>query len=75
MGRPELRPEITGRYRTGDVRHCFADIDRARQVLGFEPQVAFEEGLEELVAWLADATAIDRVDEATEELTRRGLVA
>ena len=47
----------------------------ARQVLGFEPQVAFEEGLEELVAWLADATAIDRVDEATEELTRRGLVA
>ena len=40
-----------------------------------EPEVAFEEGLEELVAWLADATAIDRVDEATEELARRGLVA
>jgi dTDP-L-rhamnose 4-epimerase len=75
MGRPELAPEITGRYRTGDVRHCFADIRRAREVLGFEPQVAFEEGLEALVAWLADATAIDRVDEATEELARRGLVA
>jgi dTDP-L-rhamnose 4-epimerase len=75
MGRPELGPEITGRYRTGDVRHCFADIGRAREALGFEPQVGFEEGLEELVAWLADATAIDRVDEATEELTRRGLVA
>jgi dTDP-L-rhamnose 4-epimerase len=75
MGRPELGPEITGRYRTGDVRHCFADIGGAREALGFEPQVAFEEGLKELVAWLADATAIDRVDEATEELTRRGLVA
>jgi dTDP-L-rhamnose 4-epimerase len=75
MGRPELAPEITGRYRTGDVRHCFADIGRARAELGFEPQVAFEEGLEELVEWLADATAIDRVEEATEELARRGLVA
>ena len=31
MGRPELAPEITGRYRTGDVRHCFADIGRARE--------------------------------------------
>ena len=40
-----------------------------------EPEVAFAEGLEELVAWLADATAIDRVDEVTEELARRGLVA
>ena len=75
MGRPELAPEITGRYRTGDVRHCFADIGRAREVLGFEPRVGFADGLEELVAWLADATAIDRVDQATEELARRGLVA
>jgi len=75
MGRRELAPEITGRYRTGDVRHCFADISRAREQLGFAPRVAFEEGLEELVDWLADATAIDRVDQATEELARRGLVA
>ncbi|HEX6112376.1 MAG TPA: SDR family NAD(P)-dependent oxidoreductase [Geminicoccaceae bacterium] len=75
MGRPELAPEIMRRYRTGDVRHCFADIGRARAALGFEPQMAFEDGLEELATWLADATAIDRVDEATEELARRGLVA
>ena len=75
MGRPELTPEITGRYRTGDVRHCFAEVRRAREVLGFEPRVAFEEGVEELVAWLGDATAIDRVDQATDELARRGLVA
>jgi dTDP-L-rhamnose 4-epimerase len=75
MGRPELAPEITGRYRTGDVRHCYADIERARKLLGFEPRTSFEEGLEELAVWLADATAVDRVDEATEELVRRGLVA
>jgi dTDP-L-rhamnose 4-epimerase len=75
LGRPELGPEITGRYRTGDVRHCFADIGQAHDRLGFEPRVAFEEGIEELVDWLGGATAIDRVDEATEELVRRGLVA
>ena len=75
MGRPELAPEITGRYRTGDVRHCYADIERARKLLGFEPRTSFEEGLEELADWLGDATAVDRVDEATEELVRRGLVA
>ena len=75
MGRPELAPEITGRYRTGDVRHCYADIERARKLLSFEPRTSFEEGLEELAVWLGDATAVDRVDEATEELVRRGLVA
>jgi hypothetical protein len=40
-----------------------------------EPQAAFATGLKRLAAWLADATAIDRVDEATAELARRGLAA
>ena len=57
------------------VRHCFADIDQARHQLGFEPRVSFEQGLQKLVQWLACAKAIDRVDQATEELARRGLVA
>jgi dTDP-L-rhamnose 4-epimerase len=67
--------EITGRYRVGDVRHCFADITRARAELGFEPRIDFADGLAEFVAWLAEATAVDRVEEATGELLRRGLVA
>jgi dTDP-L-rhamnose 4-epimerase len=67
--------EITGRYRVGDVRHCFADITRARTQLGFEPQIAFADGLADFVAWLAEASAVDRVEEATGELLRRGLVA
>ena len=67
--------EITGRYRIGDVRHCFADITRARDELGFEPRIPFADGLTEFVAWLAEETAVDRVEEATGELLRRGLVA
>src|SRR5690606_39069000 len=26
LGKPRLRPELTGKYRVGDVRHCFADV-------------------------------------------------
>lgn len=73
IGKRHLRPELTGRYRMGDVRHCFADIGHAREVLGYEPQVSFEQGIAELTAWLRNQPAEDRVDEATSELARRGL--
>jgi dTDP-L-rhamnose 4-epimerase len=75
MGKPGAIAEITGRYRVGDVRHCFADITRARTELGFEPRIDVADGLAEFVAWLAQETAVDRVEEATSELLRRGLVA
>jgi dTDP-L-rhamnose 4-epimerase len=75
VGRPELHPQVTGRYRAGDIRHCFADIGLARERLGFTPEEDFTAGLAELAEWLAGEVAVDRVDQATEELARRGLVA
>jgi dTDP-L-rhamnose 4-epimerase len=75
MGRPELAPEITRRYRVGDIRHCFADISLAREVLGFEPQVSFDQGLSELVDWLNTQQAEDQTERAAEELVRRRLMA
>jgi dTDP-L-rhamnose 4-epimerase len=69
----DIEPELTGEYRLGDIRHCFADISLARARLGYEPEVALEAGIEELAAWLEGQTAEDRVDAATEELARRGL--
>jgi dTDP-L-rhamnose 4-epimerase len=73
LGKSQLRAELTGEYRVGDIRHCYADIDRARQVLGFEPQVGFANGLAELVYWLESQVAIDRLSEARHELASRGL--
>jgi dTDP-L-rhamnose 4-epimerase len=73
VNREEIEPEITGKYRTGDIRHCFADISLARRVLGYTPEVEFEEGLEDLAEWLAGEVAIDRVAEARAELAARGL--
>ena len=68
-----VEPEICGKYRAGDIRHCFADITLARRVLGYEPQVALEDGLVELVEWLRDQPAHDRVADASRELATRGL--
>ena len=73
LGKPHLRPAVTGKYRMGDIRHCFADITQARRVLGYEPQVAFHEGLAELAGWLEGQVAVDRVAEARAELEARGL--
>jgi dTDP-L-rhamnose 4-epimerase len=73
MGRSNMRPEVTGKYRVGDVRHCFADISLAREVLGYAPQVSFHEGLAELAGWLRGQVATDRVAQARAELEARGL--
>ena len=72
LGR-EHRPEITGEFRVGDIRHCFADVGLARERLRFEPQVSLDAGIGELAAWLEGQTAVDRVDAAADELARRGL--
>jgi dTDP-L-rhamnose 4-epimerase len=68
-----LPPEITGEYRVGDIRHCFADITLARDVLGYEPAVTLEAGMAELAEWLREQTADDRVADARGELAARGL--
>lgn len=70
-----IEPEIVGKYRGGDIRHCVADISKARALLGFEPQVSLENGLAELLEWLGHQKAEDRVASATAELTSRGLVS
>lgn len=75
MGRDDIAPTITGKYRAGDIRHCFADLAKSRAMLGFEPRVRFDDGLEELARYLAGQIAHDQAEQATEELLRRGLVA
>ena len=73
MGKPHLTAQVTGKYRVGDIRHCYADISLAQSTLGFYPQVDFDKGLEELAAWLEGQIAYDRVSEASAELAARGL--
>ncbi|CAN5233514.1 NAD-dependent epimerase/dehydratase family protein [soil metagenome] len=73
VGKPEIRTEVSGRFRIGDIRHCFADISRARDGLAYEPEVEFDAGLAELAEWLSGQTAVDRAEHARAELAVRGL--
>jgi dTDP-L-rhamnose 4-epimerase len=74
MNRP-IAPEIAGKARIGDIRHCIADIAKIRQELGYSPRRDFQEGLAELAEWVAKQEAKDLVQEARKELEARGLVA
>jgi UDP-glucose 4-epimerase len=57
--------ELTGssvhaRYaeaRAGDVKHSYADVSKAGDLLGFVPRVSFEEGLSLTVEWYARASS------------------
>jgi dTDP-L-rhamnose 4-epimerase len=75
LGRNDVEPEITGKARVGDIRHCFCDGSKAAAVLGFRATMPFDQGLAELADWVAGQTASDRVDEARAELEAKGLVA
>jgi dTDP-L-rhamnose 4-epimerase len=71
----DIAPEIVGKYRRGDIRHCFADISKARQLLQWEPQHTFRHGVTELVAWVqAQHDARDSVHSAWDALQRQGLL-
>lgn len=73
LNKEYIEPEVTQNYRTGDIRHCFADITRAREVLGYKPRVTLEQGLSELAGWLEGQIAVDQVPQARAELASRGL--
>jgi dTDP-L-rhamnose 4-epimerase len=64
---------IANKYRAGDIRHCYADITKARELLGFAPQIEFAEGIRGLVDWVGKQSAVDSVAQATRELELRGL--
>ena len=71
----EVDAEVTGKYRAGDIRHCYADISGARKYLGYEPKVKFADGIRELVSWVREQRAEDHAAEAVQKLTVYGLTA
>lgn len=70
----DIQPTIVGKYREGDIRHCVADISKAKSFLGYEPKVGLEEGLAELLDWVKGQEANDKVNAATAELAAHSLV-
>jgi dTDP-L-rhamnose 4-epimerase len=75
MGRPDLRPQILQKARAGDIRHCFADISRAKEIIGYLPAQRLETSMDEMAEWIAGSTAVDGGEQARRQLEARGLVA
>lgn len=75
MGVPELKPDILGKARSGDIRHCFAATERARDLLGFAAERPLETSLGPFVDWVRRESAVDRSTQMRSELEQRGLVA
>lgn len=71
--RRDVAPQIEYKFREGDVRHCYADISKIQQHLGYKPTVELETGIDDLIAWAGSQTAEDRFEYAAAELAKRGL--
>lgn len=74
LGLDNIMPSVTMQFRKGDIRHCTADISKARRLLGFAPKTEWQDGLAELIDWAADAPTDDRFLQAADELRQHGLV-
>jgi dTDP-L-rhamnose 4-epimerase len=70
----DLEPEIAGEARAGDIRHCFADVGLAREVLGFTAQQTLDQGIPELADWVSGQSVDERGEQALADLRARGLV-
>lgn len=73
-GKKNLTPIILNKFRAGDIRHCYADISKIEQTLGFKPRVDFDEGMEELIEWGEEQKAVDRFEKASQEMINKGLI-
>ncbi len=72
---PHIGPDIMNKARSGDIRNCFADISKARELLGFEPQHQLEKSLGPFADWVRSTTSIDRGVDMKRQLEARGLVS
>jgi len=70
----DIEPVVTSQARAGDIRHCFADVSRARELLGFTARSELRDGLRELAEWVSRQQVDERGDDALRQLRERGLV-
>lgn len=65
---------VSGNYRLGDIRHNYADITLAREILGFNPKWNFSDGIEQFTKWVnQQEIQEDRYEASIEEMKKKGL--
>lgn len=70
----EVPLTVSGNYRIGDIRHNFADISKARNILGFEPKWSFDEGIRQFCEWVnSQPVQKDNYETSIQEMKSKGL--
>jgi dTDP-L-rhamnose 4-epimerase len=65
---------VTGNFRAGDIRHCYADLSRTNAALGFKPSLDVQQGLQRFCSWVqTQPVQEDQSGKAMSELASRGL--
>ena len=66
--------KVTGAYRLGDIRHNYADLSKSTRLLGFKPEVGFEQGIKLFTEWVnQQAVQADAYEASIAEMKQRGL--
>ncbi len=73
LNKSNIKPEVTGKFRGFDVRHCYADVTKLKKMVGWEPKIRFTEGMRDVFEWSKNEVALDLVDKAMSELEEKGL--
>jgi dTDP-L-rhamnose 4-epimerase len=67
-------PQVSGQYRFGDIRHCYADLSNVQRVLDWTPKISLRDGLNRFAEWVRlQPVPSDGLDSAMAELRRRNL--
>jgi dTDP-L-rhamnose 4-epimerase len=71
----KLKPVVSKHYRKGDIRHCYADVERAERLLGFKAGIGLKDGLLELADWAKSHGwgAVDLFEKSLQELKQKRL--
>lgn len=70
----EVPLTVSGNYRLGDIRHNYADITLAKQILGFNPQWTFDAGIKQFTEWVnRQELQTDNYEASLEEMKKKGL--
>lgn len=70
----EVPLTISGNYRLGDIRHNYADITLANNILGFQPHWTFDDGIKKFTEWVnRQELHIDNYEASLEEMKQKGL--
>ena len=70
----EVPVTVSGNYRIGDIRHNYADISKARRILGYAPKWSFDAGIGKFCEWVdTQPVHADAYEQSIEEMKEKGL--